>query len=280
MSPHVLNHNGFIMEISIAPTSTLKPHEETIPEMETNLMNQIIQNKMFKHPIIVDKQTNIILDGMHRHKVALRLKLKFIPVIYVSYDNPSIKILRWWRAAEIKNKEIIIQLTSKFGFEKVDKNMLEKVRNSAKLVMLYDDEIFINNKEIDSLQSYKIVKLIEDELIQMKKTIQYIREDSLLLGSLVIKPNTLYFTGKNISKHEVKENALKNQLFPHKSTCHVFPARVYNINIDLELLKSNKDFSTLETLVTEQLSHRLVKYIPKPCIYENEIKDEACYEYQ
>ncbi|MEM3832892.1 MAG: hypothetical protein QW128_04745 [Thermoprotei archaeon] len=280
MSPHVLDHNGFIMEVSIAPISALKPHEETIPEMVTNLMNQVSQNKMFRHPIIVDKQTNIILDGMHRHKVAFILGLKFIPVIYVSYDDPSIKILRWWRSSEIKDREIVVRLASKFRLEKISKNIFEKVKNSVKLVMLYSDEIFINNKEIDSLQSYKIVRLIENELVQMKKTIQYIREDSLLLGSSIIKPNMLFFTGKNISKQDVKENALKNQLFPHKSTCHVFPARVYNVNIDLELLKNNKDFSSLEALVTKQLSNRLVKYIPRPCIYENEVKDEACYEYQ
>lgn len=267
------------MEISIAPVAILKPHEETILEMEINLMNQIIQNKMFKHPIIVDRQTNIILDGMHRHKVASKLGLRFIPVIYVKYDDPSIKILRWWRASKIENKEIIARLASKFELEKVNKDTFEKIKNDVGLIMLYNNEIFVSNKETNSLESYKNVKLIEHELMQMKISIQYIREDSLILVSS-IKPNTLLFTGKNISKNDVKEHALKNQLFPHKSTCHVFPARVYSVNVDLELLKSNEDLSSLETLFVKQLSNRSVKYIPKPCIYENEIKDEACYEYQ
>lgn len=266
------------MEISVAEVSSLKPHEETIPEAEINLMNQILHSRMFRHPIIVDRNTNVILDGMHRHKVALRLGLKFIPVIYVRYQDPSIKILRWWRSSNIKDESFVLNLISNFELKEVNMLEFEKMKYSASLIVLYNNKAFINSGKQDSMESYKSVKMIEDALIKNGKLISYIREDALQLTS--VSSSTFLFAGKIISKEEVKNNAIIGKLFPHKSTCHIFPARVYSINLDLELLRSNMDLSTIDNIVTEKLSRRSVKYIPRPCVYDNEIKDEACYEYQ
>jgi len=266
------------MEISLAEISSLKPHEETIPEVEMNLMNQILRSGIFRHPIIVDKNTNVILDGMHRHSVALRIGLKFIPVIYVKYQDPSIKILRWWRSSNIKDESFVLNLISNFELKEVSMLEFEKMKYSASLIVLYNNKAFIDSEVRDSMESYKNVKMIEDTLIKNKKPVSYIREDALQLTS--VSSFTFLFTGKIISKEEVKNNAITGKLFPHKSTCHIFPARVYSVNLDLGLLRSDMDLSTIDSIVTEKLLHRPVKYIPRPCIYDNEIKDEACYEYQ
>jgi hypothetical protein len=266
------------MEVSIAEVSSLKPHEETIPEVEANLMNQILHSGMFKHPILVDKDTNVILDGMHRHKVALRLGLKFIPVIYVKYQDPLIKILRWWRASNIEDEDTAFNLISSFGLKEVDMQEFEKIRHFASLIVLYNNRAFIDSEKRDSMESYKNVKILEDILMKNRKMVKYIREDTLQLVS--ISPSTFLFAGKIVSKEEVKSNAIIGKLFPHKSTCHIFPARVYSVNLNLELLRSNMNISIVDNIVTEKLLHKSVKYIPRPCIYDNEIKDEACYEYQ
>ncbi len=267
------------MEVSIAEVSSLKPHEETIPEIEKSLMAQILNSKMFRHPIIVDKETNVILDGMHRHKIALQLRLRYIPVIYVKYQDPSIRILRWWRASKVEDKKIVLNLISNFMLKEIKASEFDKIKNSASLIILYNNKVFVDDKEKDSLESYKNVKEIENNLITVKKSVKYIREDALSLGSINYS-NIILFTGKIISKDEVKNHALIGKLFPHKSTCHVFPARVYNVNLDLEMLKSEENLTIIDNIITEKLSHRPVKYIPRPCIYDNEMKDEACYEYQ
>ena len=45
----------------------LHPHEEILEEREIMLRNELIGGGILMDPIIVDKQTGLILDGMHRY---------------------------------------------------------------------------------------------------------------------------------------------------------------------------------------------------------------------
>lgn len=87
-------------------------HEKVNNKRFKELMKQIKKDKKLKKPIVVDKDTMIILDGHHRHQVFLRLGIKKIPCFLVDYFDKNIKV--GFRRPEIKNrliKEIIIQKT-------------------------------------------------------------------------------------------------------------------------------------------------------------------------
>ncbi len=74
-------------KISLLKINTLKPHEATIPEKVMTLLWVVLKSGKWPHPIVVDEETSTIMDGHHRHKVALLLGLKVIPCYLVNYQK-------------------------------------------------------------------------------------------------------------------------------------------------------------------------------------------------
>ena len=90
-------------DVRLVPLEWLKPHEEIKVKNMKKLLDMTLRWNGFTKPLIVDKTTGSILDGHHRHAVAIRLELARIPVIAVNYfENESIE-LELWPASEIDN---------------------------------------------------------------------------------------------------------------------------------------------------------------------------------
>ncbi|MBL6881380.1 MAG: ParB N-terminal domain-containing protein [Candidatus Poseidoniaceae archaeon] len=89
-------------DVRLVPLEWLKPHEEIKVKNMKKLLDMTLRWNGFTKPLIVDKATGVILDGHHRHAVAMRLELARIPVIVVDYfDNESIDI-ELWPASELE----------------------------------------------------------------------------------------------------------------------------------------------------------------------------------
>ncbi len=84
------------MEWSLINIDTLLPHEETIPERLQEMREKLEKQGFFHKPILIDKTTKTILDGHHKYRASIELKLNLIPVIEVEYlNNDSIKLELW-----------------------------------------------------------------------------------------------------------------------------------------------------------------------------------------
>ena len=89
-------------DVRLVPLEWLKPHEEIKVKNMKKLLDMTLRWNGFTKPLIVDKTTGAILDGHHRHAVAMRLELARIPVIVVDYfQNESIDI-ELWPASELE----------------------------------------------------------------------------------------------------------------------------------------------------------------------------------
>ena len=74
----------------------LRPHEETIPKKVDELEKMTHRWRAYVLPLVVDKKTGVILDGHHRHQVALRLDLKCLPCVQVDYiEDDTIELDVW-----------------------------------------------------------------------------------------------------------------------------------------------------------------------------------------
>ena len=71
-------------------------------------MSELIRDNMIKQPIIVDRNTGIILDGHHRYNAARILGLKKIPVFFVDYLSDDVKIEKRREDIEV-SKEIVLE---------------------------------------------------------------------------------------------------------------------------------------------------------------------------
>ncbi len=98
--------NDFLV-VHLLPTAVLKPHEKHCPNNCQHWMKQIVSEQCWTCPLLVHKDTNIIMDGHHRYQIAKHLGLKYIPCILTSYSNPYLKVYSYKDNSIIDNQLII-----------------------------------------------------------------------------------------------------------------------------------------------------------------------------
>ena len=78
------------------PMEILRPHELTRPKKVDELEKMTNRWSAYVLPLVVDKNTGVILDGHHRHQVALRLGLQCLPCVQVDYMGDETVELEAW----------------------------------------------------------------------------------------------------------------------------------------------------------------------------------------
>ncbi|MED7819941.1 MULTISPECIES: ParB N-terminal domain-containing protein [unclassified Francisella] len=125
---------------SIKELSELIPSEKISKESANNLYEEILKSKAWKHPVLIDVNTNVILDGHHRFSVAKKLQLKYIPCILVDFNSSIISVTSWKTREKLCKSMILDRALSGDLFDyKTTKNVLHTdmdFRSSIPLDML------------------------------------------------------------------------------------------------------------------------------------------------
>ncbi|NQV12737.1 MAG: ParB N-terminal domain-containing protein [Parcubacteria group bacterium] len=96
-----------LLPIKTIPISQLKPHEQICPDHLLCLQQKISRDRIFTHPIVIDRTTKIILDGHHRCQALKRLGHAKIPCILVNYRSCQVAIKS--RCHQDIDKETVIK---------------------------------------------------------------------------------------------------------------------------------------------------------------------------
>jgi len=80
----------------LVPVEILRPHELTIPKKVDELEKMTHRWKAYVLPLVIDRNTGVILDGHHRHQVSLRLELQCLPCVLVDYLGDETVELDVW----------------------------------------------------------------------------------------------------------------------------------------------------------------------------------------
>jgi len=83
-------------------------HEEIVEEYLEELKNVIEHDGVLKNPIVVDENTNIIIDGHHRFEALKKLGCSKIPAYFIDYESPMIRI-ETWNNTEPVTKDLVIK---------------------------------------------------------------------------------------------------------------------------------------------------------------------------
>ncbi len=81
-----------LLQVKIIPIRIVKPSEYYNLDTVNLLVKCIECAGIWTHPIIIEKQNFIIMDGHHRFQAAKNLGLKNIPAFVIGYDNPYLKL--------------------------------------------------------------------------------------------------------------------------------------------------------------------------------------------
>ena len=96
------------MKIIFLNPVQLKPHEQISFFKLVFVFMKIIIDGKFTKPILVDENTNTILDGHHRVAVAKLLKLRKIPAVAIDYLAENNIFVEPRRSNILITKDIVI----------------------------------------------------------------------------------------------------------------------------------------------------------------------------
>ncbi len=284
---YVLKTPRLELKITLVETSKLYIHEEIIPESLARLVDKIKSEGVWTDPIIVDEKTMVVLDGMHRVAAVRQLGFKYIPACLVDYDNPSIELYAWSRVFKPARKEgrsgldymdYLVNQLNTAGFRSIHIPSLEagfKMLNKRSLIglLVFEDRIIgVKSLVQDIKLIYDRVKNIENIAVNKGFTVEYHTEKDAL--SLARNGEAITLIPPTITKNEVREVALRGEVFIHKATRHVIPARPLRVNVPLEWLVGNINLEEIQRKLVEQLSNRKIKILPPGTILDRRYEEE------
>lgn len=281
---YVISHEKLNLSVVILDISSLHLHEEIIPELLNRLVTRIKRDGVIKHPIIVDRKSLVVLDGMHRVAALKKLNCKKIPVCLVDYENSAVTVGCWYRTiksiGEPRNLRTQVQ---RFGtvkeVEKLDETIIgvppivAAIKNGNKAFFIRSD--FRNLKE-----AYNIIERIEKFLRKAGFDIGYKTETDALRRLREHEVDAVLLTPR-LTKEAIIETALSGEVFTYKATRHIIPARPLFLNIPLHLLKENgKSLEEVNKELKSILQKRRLKRISAGSLLEGRRYEEDIYTFE
>jgi len=232
-----IQRKDLLLEISLVETGKLLLHEEIVPEYLDQLNKIIRKNGIQKDPIIIDKKSLVVLDGMHRVAALRNLGCRFICACLVDYRNPEIKVDRWCRTINVFfNLEDALKSLRGLGItlSRVNKN---KIIKGSKAFLLVDKSLYrVSAFEPDTQTIFDVASKLDLWLRSNKYVVEYetIKEANEKLFRGEVKA---IFIPPIAKKEQVLNVAKSGRVLSFKSTRHVIPARPLGVSVPLPLLQ-------------------------------------------
>ena len=272
-------HPNIRLEIRLEKVEKLHIHEEVIPDILRRLTEDIRADGYFKHPVIVDSKTLVVLDGMHRVAAAENLGCRFIPVCLVEYDNPHIKVGCWFRVVNhSSNLEKLVRSVRELGFtvEECQKETAHKLvneRKAATAIVSRSRCFVVYGPQKNIREIYDAIKQIESKLRSEGYSIGYDTESDAQDKVSSGKTLSMLMTPK-VSKKDVVTVALRGEVFAHKTTRHVIPVRPLFVNVSLEWLQGTLSLKKANKILVKHLSKKQITRLPPGQILDRRYEEE------
>ena len=93
-------------KVVLVNSGLLRAHERARKKHIDAIENEIKRDGFVSHPVLVDENTMIVLDGHHRLAALKRMGMSYVPVSFVDYNSPSIKVTSWRKGERITKKKV------------------------------------------------------------------------------------------------------------------------------------------------------------------------------
>ena len=272
-------------DIRLEKLESLLPHEKTAFKIVDQLAQEIENDGFQKDPIIVERDSSVVLDGMHRLAAFKKLSCKTVLCYFVPYKDVSVN--RWYRRF-ISNQTIpsIQMIESIQRLDKFDIAYTKDPQEAIKLInegsvagalITKEKSILINSKEEikDLVEIFNHLILIEVLFkfhfnIEVKYSSKIEIEKKDVVGVLV---------PPIINKKDVIMAAKSGILFPLKSTRHIVKIRPLSIDLPIKFLHGD-DINTKTEHLSIFLQKKKIHFHPKGMEIRGRTYDESvlCYE--
>ena len=93
--------------VSAVPVGRLVPHEEHDRHRALRLARHIGRVEVWTAPLVVERDSLMVMDGHHRLRAAQSLGLSVLPVVLLSYEDAGV-LLQAWRKGEVWSPAIVL----------------------------------------------------------------------------------------------------------------------------------------------------------------------------
>lgn len=274
-------------DIKLEKLDYLRPHEKTAFKAVDQLAQAIEKDGFQKDPIIVEKNSMIVLDGMHRLAALKKLSCKTALCYFVPYED--VQVDRWYRFF-ISNQDISLieliesmQRLDKFNIRYInDPQEAERFVNENKVtgtLITKEKSILITSKYAikDLVEFYTHLSHIEILfLMHFDITIKYASNTKMLERKDVIG----VLIPPIVSKEDVLMAATKSKvLFPLKSTKHIPRIRPLSVNLPISFLQ-NEDIQEKNRELKAILLQKEIQLFPRGIEINGRTYEETVLRYK
>jgi hypothetical protein len=266
------------LRLRLEELSKVRIHEEIIPELLEELSNAINSDGEVKHPVIVDSNTLVVLDGMHRVAALEKLGCKYLPVCLVDYQSPSVKVGCWYRTVDGRaGVDKLLDILQTLGLTPKESPLEHTME---KLAIQSKEKCYLVKGAGEGVrENSALVRRIDEALRKRGLKVDYETESDAVQKIQSGEITAVILTPK-VTKEEVIEAARSGKVFPHKTTRHVVAARPMGINVPLKWLKGEKPLDEVNRMLIEHLSKRKVKRLPKGALFEGRRYEEELWIFE
>jgi L-serine kinase (ADP) len=284
MESYRIKESDVCLEIALIDLDRLHIHEEVIPAVVDQLAESIVKDKVLRNPVMVDKNSLVVLDGMHRVAALRKIGCRRMPVCLVDYNNPAIGLFEWYRTlkgdrVEQRVTESARTLGLKLKKSEYDEGMKALEAGLADALLIMRDNICfqVMNGGQNLKSAFVVVKKLENQLIASGLNVGYETasdaEKQLKTGKV-----DMVFAIPPIKKSDVLKQGVRDEPFPHKVTRHTVPARPLELDVPFDLLKDEKlTNAEVNRKFLDMLNSRNVRRVPAGSVIEGRRYDEEVF---
>ncbi len=274
----------FDLTLAIVDISSLHVHEETIPALARYLADLIAADGYVKDPIVVDKKTLTVLDGVHRVAALRKLGIPRIPACLVDYMSPRIRVSNWYRTitdtsrTETTIKNIRLQNAT---IETTQKRRTEFIGRSPYVaaIRFRNKTLLAKSKFRNLREAYKIIQEIENKLQYAGLRIKYETEKDALKSLRKGNADAVICTPK-LTKQKIVKAAMSDFVLAPKTTRHIIPARPMRLNVPLSLLKNKKSLAEINALMRNMLQSKRLRTLPLGSVLDGRRYEEQLHIFE
>ena len=239
----------------------LKPHEETVPSDLQWIIKALERDPILRHPVMADSATGALLDGTHRVAALSQMGAYSIPTALIDYQNPLVKVDRWFRTISGENLRSFrkkIEKLDPFDVSPLDADRGLIDRSTYATLRSREQCLAFKSSDSRPLQLAKDAFRIEQIARSNGLKIAY-RDNADLTDS---SNASFVMSTIRIEKKEVLESCMNHNLFPPKTTRHLIPSRPLGVGAPLAWLH-NRNISEAEEAFLQHLRSKNLKQLPE-----------------
>lgn len=223
--------------LGVRPVSSLLPHEEVIPRHVEQLAAEMTRDGVQRDPIIIDRESAAVLDGMHRLAAFQKLEVENAVCCSVDYASSAVSLGRWARVYAFREGDSLRGSLESLG--NLERAPLAEAfsaldRKEVAIAVLTPDVAFVlrgeGGRDDAAAATIRIDRMAEQK--GWERT--FVPEDEVDVP--LQQARKFVVLPRRLTKDDVVAAARSGKLFPCKTSMHVIDPRPVAVNYPVKEL--------------------------------------------